>query len=93
LKTFLNDTDGLSIKDLEKIITCVLFVLGTIAVLYMFVFNQFVDVNMNYFVLGLGTLFVLRKIMKYNLEAKTIDYSEENTNTAINTNTDTTTQG
>lgn len=90
MKNFLNDTDGLSIKDLEKIVTCFLFILGTLSILYMFVFRQFIDVNMNYFVLGLGTLFVLRKIMKYNLEAKTIDYSEEN-NTTTNETTMTTT--
>lgn len=79
MKTFLNDIDGLSIKDLEKIITCILFILGTLSILYMFIFKQYVDVNINYFVLGLGTLFLIRKIMKYNLEAKTIESSDDNT--------------
>lgn len=79
---FLKDKDGFSVRDLEKVITCVMFVIATLAVVFEFVFAGVVDSNMTIFSLGLGGLFVARKAFKYSLDKSTIlsqlDTTEEN---------------
>jgi hypothetical protein len=50
----------------------------------MFVFKQFVDVNINYFVLGIGTLFVVRKIAKYKLDAQSLNVDDTVNDDEIN---------
>jgi len=79
MKSFLKDADGLSIRDLEKVVTCLLFVVVTLAIVYEFLFNSYVDVNMTVFDLGLGGLFVVRKAFKYNLDKSTLSNVTEST--------------
>lgn len=82
--------DGISIKDLEKIVTCLTFVFVTLAIIYKFVADGFVDPNMTVFALGLGGLFVARKALKYNLDKSVLTETVTTTNTDGEVTTSTT---
>jgi hypothetical protein len=63
-------TDGISLRDFEKIVTGIAFLLSVIAILILAMWKEFVDGTLCLYSSGLGTLFVVRKVAKYNLDAK-----------------------
>lgn len=71
MKSFTNDNDGISISDFEKLVLGTTFIsLIVSSIIYLFKFNS-IDTNLVYLISTVGGLFVLRKGLKYNFDAKT----------------------
>ncbi|QZY57174.1 hypothetical protein [Crassaminicella profunda] len=64
-KTFLNDTNGLTERDFEKVTTGVLFILTVLSVLYRYLRYAETNKDIIYLVSILGSLFVIRKGISY----------------------------
>jgi hypothetical protein len=71
-KVFWRDDEGFTVHDLEKIVTCILFTITTLAVVVKFIMTNVSDSDMTIFALGLGGLFVARKAFKYSLDKSTV---------------------
>lgn len=75
MKTFLNDKDGFSLQDLEKITLNFLFALSVVVILYKFSRLGLSDIIMVQFSLGIGGLLVARKVGSY---FKKDSYNQQN---------------
>jgi hypothetical protein len=64
VKTFLND-GNLSVGDFEKLLTGLIFFLASLAVIYKYITKDFTDYNFVGFTLGIGALFITRKVASY----------------------------
>jgi hypothetical protein len=88
-KNFLNDKDGITVEDTEKLIMGGLFIMFTTCIAYVYTRFHFIDLTATYLDISLGTLFLLRKISKYTLQGKQITSLEDlksNLNDTQNTN-------
>jgi hypothetical protein len=83
---FWNDNDKVTVKDFEKLVCGLCFALSVIVILVLACFH-FVDGTLCTYSLGLGGLFVLRKIFKYDLEKKTLGSPIETTEDEEETST------
>jgi hypothetical protein len=70
MKSFINDSNGLSLQDFEKIVFGLSFIaLIVTAIVCIFKFKT-IDTNLVYLTSTVGGLFVLRKGLKYNADTK-----------------------
>lgn len=76
-RTFLNDEEGFTKEDFEKLITGLTFTLMVVVIGYKFLFDEFVVPEVLTFTVGLGGLFVARKAFSY---FKSDSYYEYNKN-------------
>lgn len=80
MKTFLND-GKITKDDFEKFLTGGLFAITVLIVMWKYLVKDFVDPNIVYFSLGIGSLFVLRKTASYFKSDSY--YSKGGTNTYV----------
>lgn len=65
MKGFWNDSDGFNKGDFEKLVTGLLFIVTTIALVIRFLQDKPTDLVFVQFALGIGALFVVRKGLSY----------------------------
>lgn len=77
MKGFLSD--GISLEDFEKMVLGCLTIIITVVILYVYIRYKYLDSNIITLDLGIASLFVIRKTMKYWLG----DATDEN-NSSLN---------
>ncbi len=82
-KTFLNDNDGFSEKDFEKLATGFLFILASLSVIYKYLTTNIVNTDMVYFTSILGSLFIVRKGISYLKPDRYYQNTTKDTNSSI----------